>query len=107
MATKRFVFPTPAKAKLKDRAVLCTAERILALYNQATGKSAVRIAKSVKKWFAAEAAKHGWAGGHFLPEIQSGHGAGCVLFVPPTTVNVKVTIRATTLVLEAETGDES
>ncbi len=35
-----FKFPTPASCMLKDRAVLCTAERILALYDQATGKDA-------------------------------------------------------------------
>jgi len=103
---RRYKFPTPASCKLKDRAVLCTAERILALYNQETGEDAKRIAKAVKKWFASEAIKHGWAGGHFLPEVQSGHGAGCVLFVPPSKVNVTVTVTKTTLVLNAETGDE-
>jgi hypothetical protein len=101
-----YKFPTPASCKLKDRAVLCTADRILALYNQGTGKGAKRIAKGVKKWFAAQAATHGWAGGHFLPEVQSGHGAGCVLFVPPQQVNVTVKVTKTTLVLEAESGNE-
>lgn len=101
-----FKFPTPASCRLKERAVLCTAERILALYNQATGKNAQRITKNVKKWFAAEAGNYGWAGGHFLPEVQSGHGAGCVLFVPPQHVNVSIKVKKTTLVLEAERGDE-
>jgi hypothetical protein len=85
-----FKFPTPRSCKLKDRAVLCTADRIRALYNQETGKDAKRISKNVKKWFAAKAPSHGWAGAHFLPEVQSGHGAGCVLFVPPQQVNVNV-----------------
>lgn len=101
-----FKFPTPTSCKLKDRAALCTAERILALYNQETGKDAKRISKSVKQWFASEATNHGWAGGHFLPEVQSGHGAGCVLFVPPPKVNINVQIKNTTLVLEAESGEE-
>lgn len=101
-----FKFPTPQSCKLKDRAVLCTAERILALYNQATRKNAKRISKSVKKWFAAQAPQHGWAGGHFLPEVQSGHGAGCVLFVPPQRVNVNIKVTNTTLVLLAESGEE-
>jgi hypothetical protein len=101
-----FKFPTPTSCKLKDRAVLCTAERILALYNQATGKDAKRISKSVKKWFASQAPSHGWVGGHFLPEVQSGHGAGCVLFVPPQQVNVNVKVTKTTLVLSAESGEE-
>jgi len=101
-----FKFPTPESCKLKDRAVLCTAERILAVYNQDTGKNAQRITKSVKKWFASEAKNHKWAGGHFLPDVQSGHGAGCVLFVPPSQVNLSVKVKSTTLVLQAETGEE-
>jgi hypothetical protein len=101
-----YKFPTPASCRLKNRAVLCSAERILALYNQSNEKPAQRIGKTVKKWFAEEARKHKWAGGHFLPDVQSGHGAGCVLFVPPSNLNVKITIAQTTLVLEAETGDE-
>lgn len=101
-----FKFPTPASCKLKDRAVLCTAERILAVYNQATGKEARRITKNVKKWFASESEKNGWAGGHFLPDVQSGHGAGCILFVPPQQVNISIKIKKTTLVLEADTGEE-
>jgi hypothetical protein len=106
MPGRKYKFPTPASCKLKDRAVLCTAERILALYNQGTSSTAKRIAKSVKKWFAAEATKHGWAGGHFLPDVQSGHGAGCVLFVPPQQVNVSIKVTQQTLVLKAESGDE-
>lgn len=101
-----YKFPTPSGCKLKDRAVLCPATRILALYNQANGAEAKRISKKVKLWFAKEAPKHGWAGGHFLPEVQSGHGAGCVLFVPPVTIDVKVVVKRTTLVLEAESGEE-
>jgi hypothetical protein len=103
---KKYKFPIPASCKLKDRAVLCTAERVLAVYNQETRKNAKRIAKAVKKWFASEATQHGWAGAHFLPEVQSGHGAGCVLFVPPSKINVTVTVTTKTLVLNAETGDE-
>jgi hypothetical protein len=102
-----FKFPTPKTCKLKDRAVLCTAERILALYNQEPGQTAKRISPSVKKWFSAQAPLHGWAGGHFLPEVATGHGAGCVLFIPPQQVNVKITVKSTTLVLEAESGDEA
>ena len=101
-----FKFPTPGSCRLKDRAVLCTAERILVLYNQETGSDAKRISKNVKKWFAGQAPAYGWAGGHFLPDVQSGHGAGCVLFISPVTVNVKIMVTSTTLVLSAETGDE-
>lgn len=102
----KFKFPTPASCKNNEGAVLCTAERILDLYNQETGKDAKRISKSVKKWFADEAPTHGWAGGHFLPEVQSGHGAGCVLFIPPKQVNINIKVTKTTLVLQAQSGEE-
>jgi hypothetical protein len=101
-----FKFPKPSSCRLKDRAVLCTADRILALYNQETSSDAKRISKNVKKWFASKAPSHGWAGGHFLPEVQSGHGAGCVLFIPPRKLNVNIKVTSTILVLSAETGDE-
>ena len=97
-----YKFPTPASCKLKDNAVLCTSDRILALYNQATGKSQQRITQPVKNWFAEEAQRIGWAGGHFLPEVQSGHGAGCVLFVPPREVNVSIEVTEKMLILDAD-----
>ena len=97
-----YKFPTPGSCKLKDNAVLCTSDRILALYNQATGKSQQRITQPVKNWFAEEAQRNGWAGGHFLPEVQSGHGAGCVLFVPPREVNVSIEVTEKMLILDAD-----
>jgi len=106
MAGPKFKFPTPSSCKLKDRSVLCTAERILILYNQSTEKDAKRISKSVKKWFVEAAKKADWAGCNFLPEVQSGHGAGCVLFIAPIIVNVNVKVTKTTLVLQSDTGDE-
>jgi hypothetical protein len=99
---RKFKFPDPQSTRLKDRAVLCTAERILSIYNQSTGKNAQRISKRVKAWFAAETPKAGWAGVHFLPEVQSGHGAGCVLFIAPTQLDVTIKVTKTTLVLMAE-----
>jgi hypothetical protein len=99
---RKFKFPDPKSCKLKDRAVLCTAERILNIYNQVNGEDAQRISKNVKIWFAKEAANSHWAGVHFLPEVQSGHGAGCVLFVPPRQLNLSVTVTEKTLVLMAE-----
>jgi hypothetical protein len=102
MSGKKFKFPTPESCKLKDNAALCTSDRVLTLYNQATGKEQQRITKPVKNWFSAEALQNGWAGGHFLPEVQSGHGAGCVLFVPPKNINVAVNITKQTLILTAD-----
>jgi len=85
--------------------MLCPGERVIGLYKEATGKSAVKIAKTVKAWFREKAAEEGWASVHFLPEVQTNHGAGCILWLPPLTVNVKVLVKKTTLVFEAETGD--
>lgn len=101
-----FKFPTPESCKLKDRAVLCPAERILDLFNQNHTKPAQRISKRVKTWFVGEAIEHEWAGANFIPNVQSGHGAGCVLFVPPQQLNISVEVKKTTLVLEAESGNE-
>ena len=101
-----YKYPTPGSCRMKDRAVLCSADRILALYNQDSGKTAKRISKTVKKWFASEATKQGWSGTHFLPDVQSGHGAGCILFLPPERVNVNVRVTRTTLILHAESGEE-
>ena len=106
MPGPKFKFPTPSTCKLQDQAVLCTSDRILSLYNQGTGKDAKRISKNVKKWFTEEAEKSGWAGRKFLPEVQSGHGAGCVLFVPPTQVNVNIQITEKMLVLNAADVEE-
>lgn len=102
MLGRKFTFPTPGKAKLKDRAVFCTSQRIIALYNQAHGEERQKMTVVIKKWFAAQARQSGWAGGHFLPEIQTGHTAGCVLFTPPTAINVTVEVTKETLVLRAE-----
>ena len=98
----KFKFPNPSQCKAGDLAMLCPAERVLNLYNQATGKSAKKIAKSVREWFATEAQKVGWAGVHFLPEVQSNYGAGCVLWPPPQNVNITVTVTNQILVLQAE-----
>jgi hypothetical protein len=102
MAGRKLVFPTPANCKLKHGAALCTAERVIGLYNQENGTNRQRITDSIKEWFAEEVLNHGWAGGHFLPEAQSGHGAGCVMFMPPQKVNVAVNVTEKTLVLVAD-----
>jgi hypothetical protein len=102
LAGRNFKFPTPASCKLKDGSVLCNADQVLALYNQANGKNQKRITEPVKNWFIAEIPKNGWAGGHFIPDAQSGHGAGCVLFVPPSEVNVSINVTKNMLILRAD-----
>lgn len=98
-------FPVPSDYKPAQPAVLCPAERVIGLYNQGSGDKAQRIAKKVRTWFSAEAHREGWAGVYFLPEVQSNHGAGCVLWRPPTRVDVQVTVTKHTLVLREEAGD--
>lgn len=102
MAGRKYVFPVPGKCKLRDGAVHCSAERVIALYNQENGESRVRVTQTIQDWFSEEAQRSGWAGCCFLPDVQSGHGAGCVLFVPPQQVNVQISVTNKTLVLIAD-----
>ena len=102
MPGKKWKFPTPADVKPQERAVLCTADRVIKLYNQNNGGKAKRIAKSVRSWFAGEAKKRGWAGVRFLKEVQSAHGAGCILWLPPQQINVTVQVTQEVLVLRPE-----
>lgn len=78
---RNFKFPDPNDYPLKTPAVLCPADRVINIYNQETGEDAKRISKKVREWFFREAHANGWSGGHFLPEVQSQHGAGCILWI--------------------------
>ncbi len=104
-----FKFPSPDDYKPAQPAVFCPAERVLNLYNQDSGEIGERIAKKVRIWFRARAHEAGWAGIHFLPEVQSNHGAGCVLWRPPQQINLQVVVTKQTLVLvdESDVNDES
>lgn len=99
---RKFKFPNPSDCKAGQPAMLCPAERVLKLYNQDNGKDAKRISKSVRAWFGTTAEQQGWAGVHFLPEVQSNYGAGCILWPPPPQINISVNITKQTLVLKAE-----
>ena len=101
-------FPRPKDYAAKEPAILCPADRVLGLYNQDSGSTAARIAKKVRAWFASQAGQQGWAGVHFLKQVPSTHGAGCVLWRPPAQINVNVTITKKVLVLRAQEdgGDE-
>lgn len=85
MAGRKLKFPDPKDYAAKHIVVLCPAERVIGLYEQETGEVAERIAKTVQTWFSAEAAKRGWAGCRFVPEVQSTHGAGAILLNPVST----------------------
>lgn len=99
---KKFKFPDPKSCKPENPAVLCTAERLLALYNQSNSTDAKKVAKQVRAWFAKKAKEKGWAGVQFLPENQTGHSAGCVLWLPPSQVNVQILITNEMFVLKSQ-----
>lgn len=103
--TPTMKFPNPTDYPPKFPAVLCPSERVLALFNQDSGDHAKRIASKVKDWFTAEAHKKGWAGVRFLPEVQTQHSAGAVLWTT-SMMNVQVTVTRQTLVL-AEAEDDA
>jgi hypothetical protein len=95
-------FPRPQDYAASEPAIMCPADRVLGLYNQDSGDAAQRIAKKVRAWFADEAAQKGWAGVHFLRQVPSVHGAGCVLWRPPAQINVNITVTNQVLVLHAQ-----
>jgi len=79
---RKLKFPTPKDYAVKDAVILCSAQRVLDLYNQNTGETAARIAKTVKSWFMAQALKRGWAACHFTREVQVSQSGGCFLLNP-------------------------
>jgi hypothetical protein len=104
---RRLKFPQPQDYKSSAPAIFCPAERVIELYNQDAGDSAQRIAKKVRAWFTTEAHKRGWAGVYFLPEVQSNHGAGCVLWRPTDNINVNIKITQDMLILRESLEDAS
>lgn len=91
MAGNKFKFPDSKECSPNNPAVFCTAERVLNLYNQYHEKEAQRISKRVREWIFEQSHKQGWSGAHFIPEVQSKHGAGCMLWVVQDRTNIKVT----------------
>lgn len=101
---RRFVFPDAHSRSPRSPTVLCPADRVLALYNQESGHTAQRISKKVREWFFNAAHQVGWTGIHFVPDVQSSHGAGCIMWVSfGQTPQIRVT--AQVLVLEDSDAD--
>lgn len=101
--SKNFKFPDPNDYPQRFPAVLCPSDRALKLYNQDSGHSADRVAKKVKTWFSKEAHAMGWAGVRFLPEVQTLHSAGAILWQRP---KVQVAVTQEMLVL-VEADDDA
>jgi len=103
-------FPNPNDRKLSKPAILCPAERVLKLYNQDSGDTAQRIAEKVKDWFKTQAHKIGWGGVQFLDEVESDHGAGCVLWLSQQPVSSQMKNTTNQFVLyetDLDDGDET
>ncbi|WP_346841034.1 hypothetical protein RAL92_23545 [Metapseudomonas otitidis] len=101
---RNFVFPDSQARSPRAPTVLCPAERVLALYNQNSGDEAQRISKKVREWFFDRAHAEGWSGVHFVPEVQSSHGAGCIMWV---TFNTGMSIEVTQKILVLEDSSDS
>ena len=98
----KFKFPNSKARSPEKPAVFCTADRVLSLYNQDNNKPAKRISKKVREWFFNKAHLRGWSGVHFVPEVQSQHGAGCMLWVIQDRKNIKITKAVLVLVSGTE-----
>jgi hypothetical protein len=84
--------PDPSERSEKEPAVLCSSERVLALYNKAQNKGAQRVSKEVRDWFLESAQQEGWDAAIFLNDVETRHSAGCVLYKKPTNILVNVFI---------------
>lgn len=103
---KDFKFPDPKDYPPKHPVVMCPGERVLNLYKQETGDDAQRLVKKVKTWFTAKAMQEGWSAVHFLPEVQSLHGAGCLLLSKGEPKLTNVASAALGLVDTSEEDDD-
>jgi hypothetical protein len=96
---RHYKFPDVNDYGAKHQAVLCPGDRVIELYTQSNPKPAQRISNAVKTWFTSEAHKQGWAGVRFLPQVQTQHSAGAILWQPPKAVSVQITVTEQTLVM--------
>jgi hypothetical protein len=79
---REFKFPDANDRSKNNPAVLCPAERVLALYNQDhENANATRIYQKVRTWFEAEAKTQGWADVRWFRDVSTNHGAGAVMSI--------------------------
>lgn len=94
-----YKFPDPKKRSEHHPSVICSNERVLALYNQEAEKEAKRVSKKVREWFHDAAHKAGWAGVGFIPDAAGDSGLAGILWVPTTNT-------PTVLVIEDGAGKD-
>ena len=85
-----FKFPDPNDRPRNEPGALCSPDRVLAIFNQATGQEAKYVALSVKKWFTDAALAAGWVGVAWFNDVADGTSAGCVLTAPGYEINVLI-----------------
>ncbi|MEH6672384.1 hypothetical protein [Halopseudomonas sp.] len=76
---EQLAFPEPAEPTTEATAFLCSAERILSIYNKQKSKTQQRLTCTVKDWFKDTALKAGWNEVEFLENLQTGQIDGCML----------------------------
>jgi len=76
-----YKFPDYRDRSPNEPSIHCTAERVLALYNQDSGKTAKRISQAVRTWFTRTAKKQGWTDVQWFRDASTKNGAGCVLSI--------------------------
>lgn len=78
-------FPDASKRSHAEPAIFCPADRVLALYNQDSGK---KVSATVKTWFDAKAQQEGWSHALWLKDVANSYGAGCALAIEAVTITV-------------------
>lgn len=74
-----WIFPEPHNYSPSSPPLICDRDRVLALYNQDSGFTAMRVTERVEEWFLEEAFSKGWAAAAFVEDAQTGHSGGCIL----------------------------
>jgi 3-dehydroquinate synthase class II len=68
--------PDPSERSDKEPMVLCSGDRVLALYNKAQNKTAQRVSKEVRKWFLETAEAEGWNAAIFIKDVETASVVG-------------------------------
>lgn len=76
---EQYAFPTPTNTKSDPRASICSAGRLLKLYNKQHGKNQKILTNVVKAWFKGAAHQAGWSKVAFLEDVQTSRITGCML----------------------------
>lgn len=85
---RHFKFPDAGDRSPNQPAVMCPAERVLALFNQHSGDKGQRISAKVKTWFTTMSLSRGWGHIWWFEDVLTNRSSGCVMSIPTTTITV-------------------